>query len=94
MANQNGVTCNNNLNGSIEDVNVKNVEVSLSAKQNQKFIISSNCQLYEDDLSKIDVKSLVRKIKDFIFTLFFYFSFFLLSFSFQLIECIYVLCVN
>lgn len=31
-----------------------------SIKNNQKFIISSNFHLHEDDLSRIDVKSLVR----------------------------------
>lgn len=48
------------------DVKANNIRNSLSEtpaaspRNNQKFIISSNYPIHEDDLSRIDVKSLVR----------------------------------
>lgn len=51
------------------DVKANNIRNSLadasptaSPRINQKFIIPSNYQLHEDDLSRIDVKSLVRDV--------------------------------
>jgi hypothetical protein len=41
--------------------NTADASPAASPRNNQKFIISSNYQLHEDDLSKIDVKSLVRR---------------------------------
>lgn len=48
--------CKNGLATSTAVASTKN-------NNNQKFIISSNYQLHEDDLSRIDVKSLVRTKK-------------------------------
>lgn len=48
--------CKNGLTTSTAVASTKN-------NNNQKFIISSNYQLHEDDLSRIDVKSLVRTKK-------------------------------
>lgn len=36
---------------------------SVISKNHKKFVMSSSYQLFEDDLSKIDVKSLVSKLK-------------------------------
>lgn len=48
--------------------NLNNVSSSpIKSSNSQKFIMSSSFQLHEDDLSKIDVKSLVR-IKVFLLT--------------------------
>lgn len=65
-ANQNGATHDESFHNSdfIEEVMKVAAEQSPTAvpfpRQNQKFIVSSNFQLHEDDLSRIDVKSLVR----------------------------------
>lgn len=64
-ANQNGTDEFSDDNGLV-DVKANNfrntadASPTASPRNNQKFIISSNYQLHEDDLSRIDVKSLVR----------------------------------
>lgn len=65
----------NNIRNSLFDMASKTDELDSECKKingdvmastknkinnNQKFIVSSNYQLHEDDLSRIDVKSLVR----------------------------------
>lgn len=67
-ANQNGlddtdssdVKANNIRNSLIEVIKTADASPTASPRNNQKFIIPSNYPLHEDDLSRIDVKSLVR----------------------------------
>lgn len=59
---------NNNINDEVkhgQEITINSVfspSVTIS-KNRQKFIMSSSYQLFEDDLSKIDVKSLVSQHK-------------------------------
>lgn len=64
----------NNIRNSLIDAKTDDLDsecktsipvASTKNNNNQKFIISSNYQLHEDDLSRIDVKSLVRTKKVF-----------------------------
>lgn len=52
----------------LDSISTSSAVASTKHNNNQKFIISSNYPLHEDDLSRIDVKSLVRTKKCFCFT--------------------------
>lgn len=64
--NQTQITnCNESLatdHVKINDTLGEKADVVIGNLFKQKFIVSSSLQLYEDDLSRIDVKSLVSKI--------------------------------
>lgn len=51
----------------LDSISTSSAVASTKNNNNQKFIISSNYPLHEDDLSRIDVKSLVRTKKMFLF---------------------------